>query len=112
MQTESQAILAEHSYRWKKNRTFLITFIIKTDSLLESFNWKSTILQAFAFYQTLLTGPIEIASGSECHIFQLCEGSCGDPLKQNGQPRQEAGRLACEHLVRTSAHGEGAFLLC
>lgn len=39
-----------------KNRASLITFIIKTDSLLEPFNWKSTIFKTFAFYQTLLTG--------------------------------------------------------
>lgn len=96
----------------EKNRAFLITFIIKTDSLLEPFNWKSTILQAFAFYQTLLTGPIEIASSSELHIFQLCEGSCGDPLEQKRWPRQDAGCPAGEHLARTSPYCEGAFLLC
>jgi hypothetical protein len=81
----------------EKNRAFLITFIIKTDSLLEPFNWKSTILQAFAFYQTLLTGPIEIASSSELHIFQLCEGSCGEPLKEKKKKDSQDRKLGAQH---------------
>ena len=103
--------LAESNYREKsmlfqlnihtngKNRTFLITFIIKTDSLLEPFNWKSTILKTFAFYQTILTGLIEIAF--QLHISQICDDICSDPLNNKTErPGQEAKPLAHKHLVR------------
>ena len=102
--------LAESNYREKsmlfqlnihtngKNRTFLITFIIKTDSLLEPFNWKSTILKTFAFYQTILTGLIEIAF--QLHISQICDDICSDPLKNKTErPGQEAKPLAHKHLA-------------
>lgn len=96
LQGENQAILAEHSNG--KNRAFLITFIIKTDSLLEPFNWKSTILKTFAFYQTLLTGATEKASGSQLHISPVCDDIWSDPREGPARPRKEAGPLAHKHL--------------
>lgn len=102
--------LAESNYREKsmlfqlnihtngKNRTFLITFIIKTDSLLEPFNWKSTILKIFAFYQTILTGLIEI--DFQLHISQICDDICSDPLENKTErPGQKAKPVAHKHVV-------------